>query len=204
MRTLTGLVAALLIVALAAPAHAGPPTDAVKSHVARALKVLENSSLKGDAHAAERRKMLREIANGLFDFEDMSRRTLATHWRARTPEERQKFVGLFADLLENTYFAKIDTYSGGGNVRYTGENTQSDESTVRTVIVTAKGTEIPADYRLLHRDGRWMVYDVNIEGVSLVGNYRAQFNQIIQRSSYKELVQRLEKKAIGESKTTGG
>jgi phospholipid transport system substrate-binding protein len=131
----------------------------------------------------------------------MSRRTLATHWRARTREERQTFVGLFADLLEHTYFAKIDTYSGGGNVRYAGESAQGDEATVRTVIVTAPGTEIPADYRLQHKGGRWTVDDINIEGVSRVGNYRAQFNQIIQRSSYKALVQRLEKKTGGEPRS---
>jgi phospholipid transport system substrate-binding protein len=198
---LTGLVAAVLVAALAAPVHAGPPTDTVRGGVDRALKVLENPSLKGNAHAGERRKILREIANTLFDFEEMSRRTLATHWRARTPEERQTFVGLFADLLENTYFASIDTYSGGGNVRYAGESAQGDEATVRTVIVTAKGMEIPADYRLQRKNGRWTVYDVNIEGVSLVGNYRAQFNQIIQRSSYKDLVQRLEKKVVGEPRS---
>jgi phospholipid transport system substrate-binding protein len=194
-RTTFAFLAAFLVAA-AAPALAGPPTDAVRGGVDRALKVLEDPVLKGEAHTAERRKQLREIANGLFDFEEMSQRALATHWRERTPEERQKFVGLFADLLENTYFAQIDTYSGGGSVRYGAETVQGDQATVRTTVVTAKGTEIPLDYRLLQKNGRWWVYDVSIEGVSLVNNYRAQFNQIIRTSSYQQLVQRLEKKAI--------
>lgn len=201
-RTMPGFVAALFL-AVAVPALAGPPTDAVRASVDRALKVLEDPALRGEAHTAERRKQLREIANDLFDFEEMSRRALATHWRERTPEERQKFVGLFADLLESTYFAQIDTYSGGGSVRYGAENVQAEQATVRTTIVTAKGTEIPLEYRLLLKDGRWFVYDVSIEGVSLVNNYRAQFNQIIRTSSYQQLLQRLEKKAIPPPKTSG-
>jgi phospholipid transport system substrate-binding protein len=183
------------------PAHAGPALDTVKAGVDRALKVLDDPALKGPAHATERRKLLRQIADGLFDFQEMSRRALATHWRERTPEERQKFVGLFADLLENTYFAKIDTYSGGGEVRYGAETVQGNEATVRTTIVTQKGVEIPADYRCQLKDGRWTVYDVSIEGVSLVNNYRAQFNQIIRTASFQELVQRLEKKSLPEPKS---
>ncbi len=203
-RTVTGFVTALLLVALAAPTYAGPPTEAVRASADRAIKVLENPALKGEARAADRRKQLREIANGLFDFQEMSQRALATHWRERSPEERQKFVTLFADLLEHTYFAKIDTHSTGSTVRYGAETVQGDEASVRTTIVTAKGTEIPADYRLLQKNGRWVVHDVTIEGVSLVANYRAQFNQIIRTTSYKELVQRLEKKSLGEAKTSGG
>jgi phospholipid transport system substrate-binding protein len=199
-RTLTGLAALVMLAALVVPARAGAPTDAVKSSVDRALAVLDDPALKGEAHAAERRARLREIANGLFDFEEMSRRALGPHWRERTLAEREKFVGLFADLLETTYFAKIDTYSGGGAVRYGAESMQADEATVRTTITTAKGTAIPADYRLHQRNGRWMVYDVSIEGVSLVNNYRAQFNQIIRAASYDELVQRLEKKALPGAK----
>ena len=195
-RTMSVFVIALLLGVAAIPAAAGPPLDTLRAGIDRALKVLEDPALRGEAHTADRRRQLREIANGIFDFEEMSRRALATHWRERTPEERQKFVGLFADLLENTYFNQIDTYTGGGTVRYGADSASGDQATVRTTIVTAKGAEIPADYRLLQKDGRWFVYDVTIEGVSLVNNYRAQFNQIIRTSSYQQLVQRLEKRTL--------
>ena len=199
-RTVSAFVVALFLGATAIPAVAGPPLDALRAGIDRALKVLEDPALRGEAHTADRRRQLREIANGIFDFEEMSRRALATHWRERTPEERQKFVNLFADLLENTYFNQIDTYTGGGTVRYGADTASGDQATVRTVIVTAKGAEIPADYRLLQKDGRWWVYDVTIEGVSLVNNYRAQFNQIIRTSSYQQLVQRLERRSLSGGK----
>jgi len=194
-RTAPVFFAVLLLVA-PAPALAGPPLDTLRAGIDRAVKVLEDPALRGDAHTADRRRLLREIANGMFDFEEMSRRALAVHWRDRTPEERQKFVGLFADLLENTYFNQIDTYTGGGTVRYGAESANGDQATVRTTIVTGKGAEIGAEYRMLQKDGRWLVYDVTIENVSLVNNYRAQFNQIIRTSSYQNLVQRLEKKTL--------
>jgi phospholipid transport system substrate-binding protein len=196
MRTLAGILCALLLVVAAATAHAGAPADALKVGVDKALRILEDPALKGEAHAPDRRRQLREVADGLFDFEEMSRRTLAMHWQKRTAEEREKFTTLFADLLENTYFAQIDTYSGGGSVKYGAETMQADLATARTVIVTAKGTEIPAEYRMHQKAGKWMVYDVSIEGVSLVNNYRAQFNQIIQRGGFADLVQKLQKKSV--------
>ena len=196
IRMLAVLMAALLVPVGAATVHAGAAVDTLKVGVDKALKILEDPGLKGEAHASDRRKQLREIADGLFDFEEMSRRTLATHWQKRTPDERQQFSTLFADLLENTYFTQIDTYSGGGTVKYVAENVTGDQATVRTVIVTAKGTEIPADYRMHQKAGKWLVYDVSIEGVSLVNNYRAQFNQIIQRGGFADLVQKLQKKSI--------
>jgi phospholipid transport system substrate-binding protein len=196
IRMLAAVLPLLLVVVAAPTVHAGPAVDTLKAGVDRALKVLEDPSLKGESHAADRRKQLRDIADGLFDFEEMSKRTLATHWQKRTPDERQQFSTLFADLLENTYFNQIDTYSGGGSVKYGAETINGDQATVRTVIVTSKGTEIPADYRMHQKNGKWLVYDVSIEGVSLVNNYRAQFNQIIQRGGYAELVQRLQKKSL--------
>ena len=195
--TLAGLMVALLLTLGAATAHAGAPSEALKTGVDKALKVLEDPALKGEVHASERRKQLREIADTLFDFDEMSRRTLATHWQKRTADERQKFTTLFADLLENTYFAQVDTYSGGGNVRYGAESIKTDQATVRTAIVTAKGTEIPAEYRMHQKGGRWMVYDVSIEGVSLVNNYRAQFSRVLASSSYQELVHRMKDKTPG-------
>ena len=197
------LVVALVLIAPAVVAQAGEPMETVRGGVERAMKVLENPALAGGAHAEERQKALSEIARGVFDFDEMSRRTLGLHWRERTPEERQTFVRLFTDLLETTYFAKIDTYTGGSSLRYEAENIQGDEATVRTTISTAKGAEIPIGYRLLRKQDRWLVYDVDFGGVTLVSSYRAQFNQIIRSSSFEVLVQRLDKKTVGTPKPAG-
>jgi phospholipid transport system substrate-binding protein len=173
------------------PAWAGAPTDQLRGRVDRVLRVLEDPALKEDVRVAERRAAIRAIAHEIFDFRELSQRALARHWHARTPAERDEFVGLFADLLERSYIGKIEMYSGGDRIQYTSETAEGDQATVRTRIVTKSETEIPIDYRL-HRVGdRWLVYDVAIEGVSLVANYRAQFNRIIQSSSYGALVAKL-------------
>ena len=173
------------------PAWAGVPTDQLRDRVDRVLQVLEDPALKEDVRAADRRAMIRALAHEIFDFRELSQRTLARHWQARTPAERDEFVRLFADLLERSYIGKIEMYSGGDRIQYTSETADGSQATVRTRIVTRSGTEVPVDYRM-HRVGdRWLVYDVTIEGVSLVANYRAQFNRIIQASSFRGLVDKL-------------
>jgi len=107
-----------------------------------------------------------------------------------TPEEQQEFVALFADLLDRAYWSKIDQYQGE-DVRYTGESLDGNQATVKTMLATPRGTSIPVDYRMHPVNGRWLVYDVVIEGVSLVANYRTQFNKVIQSESYPALVQKL-------------
>ena len=100
---------------------------------------------------------------------------------------------LFADLLERSYISKIELY-GGEKILYTDERVDGDQATVATKVLTKNGTEVPIDYRMLKRADRWLVYDVNIEGVSLVSNYRTQFNKIIQTASYNDLVQKMRTK----------
>jgi phospholipid transport system substrate-binding protein len=175
-------------------AWAGAPTDQLRGRVDRVLRVLEDPALRQDARTAERRAVIRALAFEIFDFRELSQRALARHWHGRSPVERDEFTQLFADLLERSYLGKIETYSGGERIQYTAETADGDQATVRTRIVTKSGTEIPVDYRM-HRVGdRWLVYDVAIEGVSLVANYRAQFNRIIQTSSFRDLVDRLRAK----------
>lgn len=180
------LVAALTaVLTVAAAAIAAEPTDALKARVDRVLRLLEEPG--------DRRAEIRQVAEEIFDFEEMSRRALGRHWNARTPEERREFVTLFTDLLERSYVGRIES-GRGGKVLYTGETVNGDEATVRTRIVTPQRTEVPADYRMHRRDGRWQVYDVNVEGISLINNYRSQFNSVIQSSSYAALVERLRSK----------
>jgi phospholipid transport system substrate-binding protein len=179
------LAATVLVASLASPAFAGPPTDTLKEGVDRVLRIVAKP---GD-HPAE----IRKVAQELFDFEQTARRTLGAHWNARTPEERREFVDLFADLLERTYVRRIES-GAGGTVTYLGESVDGDEATVRTKVRTEQGTDIPIDYRMRRTNGRWVIYDVNIEGVSLIANYRTQFNRVIRTESYDALVARLRSK----------
>ncbi len=183
-------------IALAATAAwAGPATDQVKTSVERVLKVVQDPELKKPQNTEKRRTQIREVARQLFDFPEMAKRALARHWAARTPEQRKRFVELFADLLENSYVSKIETYSGE-KIAYLAEQADGDTVTVRSKIVTERGTEIPIDYRMQKDGARWQVFDVAIEGVSLVANYRTQFNKIITQSSFDELVKKMEQKHL--------
>ena len=193
VRMLAVVVTLAAVLTSGVTAWAGPPTEQLRERVDRVLRVLEDPDLRQAVRTAERRQAIRTIAYEIFDFRGLSQRSLARHWPARTAAEREEFIRLFADLLERSYVGKIETYSGGERIQFTGESADGEHATVRTRIV-AKGTEIPVDYRM-HRVGeRWMVYDVALEGVSLVANYRAQFNKIIQTSSFKDLVDKLRAK----------
>jgi phospholipid transport system substrate-binding protein len=186
------LVGAALLAA--ANAAAGPPTEQLRGAIDRVLKTVEDPALKAENKTAERRQAVRKIANEIFDWGETAKRSLGRHWQARTEVEREEFVRLFGDLLERAYISKIELY-GGEKIAYTGESIDGDFALVKTKIVTPKqGTEVPVDYRLLRRGDRWLVYDVVIEGISLVSNYRTQFNKIIQSSSYQDLVKKMKTK----------
>jgi phospholipid transport system substrate-binding protein len=186
------LVWLLCALAVVPAAHgAGPgPTEQLRGAIDRVLRVLEDPALKGEARVADRRRALRQIADEIFDFDEMARRAMGQHWRSLTAAQRTEFVQVFSDLLERAYTSKIERY-GGEKIQYPGERVEGDLATVSTRIVTKNGTEVPVDYRTLKRGDRWRVYDVSIEGVSLVANYRTQFNSIIRTSSYEELLKKM-------------
>jgi len=175
------------------PAWAGAPTDQLRSRIDRVLKVLDPDE-QSAGRWEERRAAIRQIAHETFDFREISQRSLARHWQARTPAERDEFIQLFADLLERSYIGQIEQYSGSEKVQYVGETIDGAQALVRTKIVTKAGTEVPVDYRMHRMGERWLVYDVAIEGISLVSNYRAQFDRIIRGSSYKILAEKLRTK----------
>jgi len=186
------VIAVLVVITMVAgrEAWAGAPTDQLRTQIERAVKVLEDPELAKESRMADRRTAIRRIANDIFDFTETTRRSLGPHWQARTPQEREEITRLYADLLERSYIGKIEMYSGE-KIQFVGDTVDGDQASVRTRLVTKQGTEIPVDYRM-HRVGeRWLSYDVVIEGVSLVANYRAQFNKIIQTSGYGALVKRL-------------
>ena len=176
-------------------ATAGEPTVQVKETVDAVIKILNNKELKKPENLNERRKTVRETVEKRFDFEEMAKRSLALHWKNRTPQEQKEFTSLFSDLLEDTYIKKIERYEDE-KVDYTDEKTDGPYATVRTKIITTKEIEIPVDYKIFKKDQKWEVYDIVIEGVSLVNNYRTQFNQIIRSGSYEDLLNKLKKKAL--------
>jgi phospholipid transport system substrate-binding protein len=177
----------------AGTASAGVPSDQLKTQIERVIKTLEDPELRKDAKAETRRAAVRKIAEDIFDFGETAKRSLGRHWAARTPAEREEFTQLFADLLERSYLSKIELY-GGEKIQFAGDSVEGDIATVKTRIMTKSGSEVPIDYKMLRKGDRWLVYDVVIEGVSLISNYRTQFNKIIQTSSYPELVKKLKTK----------
>jgi len=173
--------------------YAGDPTNLMKQTIDKVIDILKNKELKKTEKTNERRVAIRKVVGERFDFEEMAKRSLALHWKKRTPEERKEFVPLFSDLLERSYIKKIEGYTDE-KFLYTDEKIDVDYAVVNTRIITKRNVEIPIEYRLLNKNGKWEVYDVVIEGVSLVNNYRNQFNTIIRRNSYEELVKRMKNK----------
>jgi len=179
--------------AAAGPGYAGPPTDSMKTTIDEVLRIVREKELKQPEKAEERRHLLEKVVAARFDYAEMSRRALGAPWNQLTDQQKQEFVGLFRTLLTNSYADKIETYSGEG-VQYLNERTEKEYAEVRTKVLSGK-TEIPLDYRLINKADDWRVYDVVVDGVSLVNNYRGQFTKILRASSYSDLVDQLRKKS---------
>ena len=192
-RALTVAAALLVAVSLQPRAWAGEPAEQLLAGIDRVLQVLDDPAMKPEAKAAERRAAIRRIASDIFDIEEISRGTLGRHWQVLTEVERAEFVQAFGDLLKRSYFMKIDGQSVE-KIALVGEAIDDDQAIVRTTIKTRQGTEIPVDYHMTRRGDRWRAYDVAIAGVSLVANYRSQFERVIQRTSYQHLVKQVREK----------
>ncbi len=187
------LVVLFVSVALAAKWVPGGPTEQIKTTTQRILEIVKDPILKTPDKAEERRRLIWEEIDKRFDWNEMARRTLSIHWRKRTPEERAEFTRLYAKLLERTYLNRIEAYSGE-KVLYLGERVEGNYGLVKVEIITTRNTEIQVLYRVKKKGEKWLVYDVSIEGVSLVNNYRKQFNAIITKSSFEKLMERLRAK----------
>ena len=185
------VVISALVLFRVALVTAGEPMEQLRGQLERVVKTVQDPELKKGGRAAERRAV-RKIAEEIFDFDDTARRTLARHWTQRSPAERTEFVAVFADVFEHAYLSKVELLQGD-RVAYLDESIEGGVATVRTRLTTRQGSQLNVDYRMHQRgtSGRWLVNDVLIEGVSLVDNYRNQFNSVIQRSSYQELLRRL-------------
>lgn len=190
----TVVLAALCLLLSASNGLAANATDQMKGTIENILSVLQDSSLKGSDKQEERRAKIREAIGKRFDFTEMAKRSLGKHWKKRSPAERKEFAELFADLIEGSYIEKIENYSDE-KVIYGNEQVKNNKSKVKTKIISSKGTEISVQYKLLNRSNDyWRVYDIVVEGVSLVSNYRTQFGKALSSSSYAELVDKLRSK----------
>jgi phospholipid transport system substrate-binding protein len=190
----------MLLLATSAPGAATTegPVQELRNRVDRAVQVLSDPAMKGPSKVAERRTRVRKIADEIFDYNEMSKRSLGVHWQQMAQGDRERFMRSFSDLLDRAYFEKIDSYNGE-KVRYLDPKMDGTQATVPTRVTTDKGSEIPVEYRMQRDNGRWVVYDVVIEGVSLVSNYRAQFDRIVRTGGVEELLKRLEAQAGGQA-----
>ncbi len=185
---ITGIL--ILVLSTVSGAWAGAPTDQLRDGVDRVFKILRDPQMAGDANAVQRRAAIVTAAGSIFDFGEMAKRTLGRHWSARTPAERGQFVALFTDLIQHSYISKVDQH-GSAKMVFRGETVDGDHAAVRTIIPLSNGAEMPLEYRMQSTDARWRVYDISIDGISLVSNYRAQFNKVIRIASYETLVTKL-------------
>ncbi len=184
-------VALGLVVLMAGTAFASTnPTDTVRGQVDH---VLQSAAASGSGDVERRRAEFRRVANALFDFSEMSRRALGPHWSEPAPADRDEFVRLFRELMARAYMGKLDKYSGEP-ITWGRERVDGDQAVVQSEVITPKGTRVPVEYRLHKMNDRWAVYDIYVEGVSLVGSYKSQFDRIIRTESFASLLKRLRQK----------
>lgn len=183
----------LIIFVLSIPVYAGVPMTTAEASINRVLDVLRDSKLKSPAAKEAKKEKLRVIYKDMFDEIEFSKRTLTRNWNKFSPAERVEFVKLFEQVLEKSYIDKILDYSNE-KVNFYKESMLSDnQAEIQTKIVTAS-KEIPIYYRMILKDGKWKVYDVVVENVSLVQNYRTQFNDILTKNTPEQLLEILRKK----------
>jgi len=177
--------------------YAQGPTAQIKGTVDRTIRILSDPNLKGDAKKSLRHQLAREAILPRFDFNEMAKRSLGSHWRRLTAEEQLKFVSVFSQFLEKIYITRIDAFNEEKFI-YTGEQVDQDYARVDSKVRIPTGKEYSIRYKLHLVANDWKIYDVVVENISIVNNYRAQFSRIIDQSSYKQLVYRMEQKLAGK------
>ena len=182
-----GILILLFALVPARGAWAGSPSDQLRAGIDRVFKILGDPELDGDKKLTQRRTAIVIVANEMFDFGEMAKRSLGQYWAQRTPAERGEFVRLFTELVQRSYISKVDQH-GAHKMTVQGERIDGEYAVVRTTLPLSSGNQLPIDYSMRSTDDRWRVYDLSVDGISLVANYRAQFNKIIRTSSYEALV----------------
>ena len=186
------LMAMLLCGAL--PLRAGAPTDEIRTAIDKGVQILKSAKLDSSKQRVQVIDQLREIVYTRFDFEEMAKRSLGSHWRRLSPQQQKEFVTVFTELLETTYADKIDLYEGQ-QVEYVGETIDKNYAEVNTRVIGKNRENYSVDYRLHQVGGKWRIYDVVAENISLVNNYRSQFNRVVVNSSVEELIKRIKQKS---------
>ena len=192
---IAALLATCLLTLSPAVLRAGVPTDQVRQTADRVLSVLQDSRLKSADKQKERRDQIRQIVASRFDFAEMAKRSLGSNWQKVNNDEQRQFVELFTELLEKSYVDQIESYDGE-KIVYGRENVSQDQADVDTKILTKKGEQISVNYKLRSAGNDWKVYDVVIENISLVNNFRSQFNRILANASFAELLKKLQSKSV--------
>jgi phospholipid transport system substrate-binding protein len=200
LRIHVGLAAAWGFLLFALPLWAAGPMEEIRTSTDQILAILSDSELEAPSKKQERLQRLREVVNGRFDWEAISRGALSQQWRELNDAQREEFTALFSKLVERTYVDRLEDHSVTelNEIRYVGEEVEGDRGRVRVEVVTDTKQEIPVEYRVRRKKSGWLVYDILIEGVSLVKNYRVQFDEILMKSSYQELLVRLRAKVDEE------
>ncbi len=190
------IVGMTLILCLIFPIHvfAGVPIEAVKGHVDKVLDVLRDPSLKAESAKKAKKDKIRAISEKMFDFTELSKRTLGQNWSKFAPEQQKEFIELYTSLLEDAYADKIMAYTDE-KIVFSKEVALTEKTVEVQSAVLRKAGEIPIYYRVIMKDGSWRVYDVVIEGVSLISNYRSQFKEILINKPPESLLETLRKKA---------
>jgi len=169
------------------------PGKIVVATIDRGIRILEDPALQGFDKFQERKDKLWAILTPVFNFKETSRRALGHHWKNRTDKEKEEFVSVFTQILRDIYLGKTDTYSGGKFI-YVREIVKGNRGKVQTNFITSDKKKVVVDFSMRISEGTWKIYDITIEGVSMVGNYRNQFNAILAKSSFEELMEKLYKK----------
>ncbi len=183
---------------VARPAMAGEPTDQLKGTIDAILVILQDNTLKGPKNKVPRRGALKKAVAKRFSFKEMSKRSLGKNWKNTTTEEKKAFVAAFRNLIQNSYFSKMEQYTDE-KIIYDNEKMTGKSSIVKTLVITSSGTEIPIDYRMkINKKGKWMVYDIVVEGISLISNYRSSFAAELKKGNIGKLTADLEKKSLEE------
>lgn len=189
MKSIRIFLSGLILLAFSGASFAGLATDNVKATTDNILAILTNPKLQGASQKAERRELLRKELDRRFDWNTSARSCLGRHWAKRTPAEQEEFVRLFSQFLENTYLDKFELYYEDlDRIDYTGEKLLDGFAAVKVTVTTKTKVAHPVEYRMQKAEADWKVYDVIIEGASLVKNYRDQFDEIIAKSSFDGLM----------------
>ena len=197
MKRLLAAFSVLLFLLLSVPVHAGVPMDTVQANVDKVLEVLRDPKLKAESAKEIKKERLRNIYNGMFDQVELSRRTLAQNWNNLNLAQREEFVNLFRQILEKAYIDKILAYVNEKVVFDREVQISGTQAEIQTTIITSS-KKIPVFYRVILKGSEWKVYDVVIENVSLISNYRTQFNEILAKNTPDQMLEILREKVKGQ------